>query len=105
MRQVGASRVLLLLVILLGMGGEIALSADSQKPPAADAKKDAARAEKLDLNTASVNELKAIGGIGEAHAKKIIDGRPYSRRRDLLNKKVIDQQTYDKIKDKVYTKR
>ena len=99
------SSLLVVLSILLGFDTNAALAADAQKKPAAEAKKETARTEKVDLNNASLNELKAIGGIGDAQAKKIVDGRPYTRRRDLLSKKIIDEQTYDKIKDKVYTKR
>ena len=81
-----------------------ARAADMEKKPAAPGK-DAQRGDRVDLNSASLNELKSIRGLTEAQAKKIVDGRPYARRRDLVTKKVMDQETYDKIKDRVYTKR
>jgi competence protein ComEA len=56
---------------------------------------------KLDLNTASKEELDALPGIGDTYAQKIIEGRPYTSKSDLVKKGVLPSSAYDKIKDEV----
>ncbi len=55
----------------------------------------------VDLNSASKKDLAALPGIGPDYAQSIIDARPYGSKQDLLKKKIIPQETYTKIQDRV----
>jgi competence protein ComEA len=60
---------------------------------------------KLDINTATKDQLDALPGIGETYSQKIIDGRPYNAKNDLVRRNILPQSTYDGIKDQVIAHR
>ena len=64
----------------------------------------AEKADLLDINTATGDELKALPGIGEAYSEKIIKGRPYARKDELVQKKILPRATYEGIKYKIVAK-
>ena len=73
-------------------------------PPAKPAVSQPAKAELIDINTATKAELSALPGVGDVYSQKIIDGRPYAKKDQLKSKKIIPGATYDKIKDKIIAK-
>jgi competence protein ComEA len=89
-------------VIVAGQGPEPGSKPEATATPAQMAK--AAATDKLDINSATKHQLKELPGIGDAYSQKIIDGRPYRTKLDLVQKKIIPQATYDKIKDAIIAK-
>ncbi|WHZ13954.1 MAG: hypothetical protein OJF52_000789 [Nitrospira sp.] len=54
-----------------------------------------------DINTAPVPRLKSLSGIGEHYANKIVEGRPYRNREELLTRQILPQYIYGRIMDRL----
>jgi DNA uptake protein ComE-like DNA-binding protein len=104
---VALSAAICILFVLASWSGKAGASANAgllatqqAKTPTAPAKP----GELVDINSATNEQLDALPGIGKVYSQKIIAGRPYKTKTDLVNKKIIPQATYDKIKDLIIAK-
>jgi len=84
----------------MAQSGGTAADKTAQAATAAAGKK----AELVDINSATKDQLDKLPGIGSAYSDKIIKGRPYANKTQLVSKGVVPQATYDKIKDLIIAK-
>ena len=93
--------IFLALALLFTMPLAVSVAQTSASKAAAAAATAATPDNKLDINTATADQLKAFPGIGEAYSKRIIDGRPYTAKNQLVSRGVLPEGVYNKIKDSI----
>jgi competence protein ComEA len=76
----------------------------AQASSATHAKSAHTKAALLDINSATESELAALPGVGDAYAKKIVDGRPYKAKDELVSRKIVPETSYKKFSAKVIAK-
>jgi DNA uptake protein ComE-like DNA-binding protein len=76
----------------------------SPAPGMKDTKAKSAAEQLIDINTASEEELRSLKGVGDIRAANIIRNRPYQRKDELVQKKIIPEAVYAGIKDKIIAK-
>ena len=92
---------------LANAGGKSGTPPPGQTPSSSTAPKDAGKEpvkKKIDINSAAAEELMTLPGIGEAYSKKIIEGRPYKMKNQLVSRKIIPDATYKKIQEQIIAK-
>jgi len=97
-------RYVLILIAAATLWGAPQAAAPKKSMPKMAPPSAASAAKLLDINSASEADLKQLPGIGDAYSSKIVQNRPYKAKNQLVQKKVIPQATYDKIKDLIIAK-
>jgi competence protein ComEA len=101
--RIGLTALFLALVAAVPQGSAIASQA-AAAPAKAKAATPAPAADPIDINSATSAQLQALPGVGDVYAGKIIAGRPYKTKTDLLTKKIVPASTYTKIKGLIIAK-
>ena len=93
--------VLLNAMLLFTACGKDGAPGNSKSLTRSSASSNRSNTDLVDLNSASKTQLMSLPGIGESYAQKIIDGRPYREKTDLVRMGIISQKTYEMISDTV----
>src|SRR5262249_59780191 len=100
MIRLGVFFVTVIYQLLAVVGGAGFVPFDSS-PDVALAARSSQPADLLDLNTATADQFKKLPKIDDVYAQKIIEGRPYQRKDELLQKNILPRWMYEQIKYKV----
>jgi competence protein ComEA len=94
------TRLVLLILAAVALIAAPQATAPAKTPAKATAAKSTSAAV-VDINSASADELSALPGIGKAYSDKIIKGRPYKGKNELLDKKILPAAVYNKVKERI----
>ena len=92
-------------LVLLALTASLAPAQIPAAKPAKPAAAMPAAGEPMDINSASADQLKTLPGVGDAYAKRIVGGRPYSAKNQLVSRGIVPQATYDKVQSLIIAKR
>src|SRR3954452_885583 len=112
MVRMKSTRKFLMLVTMVGLlsmfsfAQETSSSTSTKKETktTTSSEKKSAKTNLVDINSATKDELTALPGIGDAYSQKIIDGRPYTNKAQLVSKKILPKGTYDGVKAQITAK-
>jgi competence protein ComEA len=94
---------LIIAIVLVGFSSVGTDAAEAIKKVTGDRITPPTKIKPLDINSASIDQLRTIPGIDAVHAQKIVESRPYQKKDELLSRKIIPEATYKKIKDRIIT--
>ena len=105
MRQFATSARWLAGLAMLGLSLPPFCGAQKPAPLSAPTLRPVENAEPLDINTASERELQALPGMGAAYARRVVEGRPYTAKNQLLTRGVLPPAAYEAIRDRIVVHR
>ena len=96
------NRFLFRILALLALAAVAVLPAQTQKPAPPH---EVSRSALLDINTATPEQLLALPGMGRAYVQRIIAGRPYTAKNQLVSRGILPETAYEKIAQLIVAKR
>jgi competence protein ComEA len=95
-------RIFAAAVWMISASFAVTVPSSTAQPPVAQAP---APGDLLDINTATPRQLKALPGFGDAYVRRVIAGRPYSAKNQLVTRGILPQAAYDKASSRIVAHR